>query len=299
MKSVVQLLQEHNIDFRRHGESPHVTEGWVGVVCPFCARIGKHRNYGLGINLSGHYCSCWACGPHRLPNVLAELTGKPLSEFTKDVRLLEKVTNTRTAPGRLELPPGVADMGPAHRRYLRDRGFDPDSIEQLWKVQGIGIASGSLQWRLFIPIHRDGEVVSWTTRAISDTVPIPDRYRGAKREQERIRRQDLLYGEDHAQNSILIVEGPTDVWRVGPGAICTLGTGYTRAQLHRAARFPRRAVGYDSEPAARWRAEQLVRDLEAFPGETYLIELESGKDWASADAQEIEEVRRDFLGVGI
>jgi DNA primase len=91
------------------------------------------------------------------------------------------------------------------------------------------------------------------------------------------------------------VEGPLDVWRIGPGAVCTCGTAFTRTQLARAVRFPVRAVCYDNEPTAQRRARKLVKQLEVFPGKTMLIQLESGKDPGSADESELCEMRRKIL----
>ena len=39
------------------------------------------------------------------------------------------------------------------------------------KIFGIGIAP-RLQWRIWIPIHYHGEIVSWTTRSLSDNIKL-------------------------------------------------------------------------------------------------------------------------------
>jgi hypothetical protein len=285
-------LDELRVDYRRYGESPHVSDGWIGLECPFCGRgTGK---YGCGVHLRTNRVSCWKCGGHYLSDTLAELTGQPIGRFRAELRGVELVRRgPEEVTGKLELPGGIEDLGPAHRRYLAGRGFDPDEIATRWKVQGIGIAA-KLQWRLFIPVHREREVVSWTTRAISDEIAHTERYRGARRTQESIAKHRLLYGEDKALHSVVVVEGPFDVWKIGPGAVCTCGVGFSEAQVARISRFLVRAICFDNEPAAQRRARELADALSVFPGETYVVQLDA-PDPATASDEEIRRLRKRFI----
>lgn len=292
---ITDYLDELRVDYRRFGESKHVTENWIGAVCPYCGT--GTGNYGLGINLRTGSCSCWRCGPHSLSSALAEITGLPVAKLRAD---LKGVEHLRRGPvevtGKLELPAGIEDLGPAHRRYLAGRGFDPDEIAAVWKVQGIGVAA-KLQWRLFVPIHRDRDVVSWTTRVITDDGPHTDRYRGAKRTQEAIAKHRLLYGEDLARHAVVVTEGPTDCWAIGPGAICTCGVGFSHAQMARISRFPNVAICFDGEPAAQRRARVLADQLAVLGCDVSVVRLRA-KDAAVAmltDPGELRELRSRFL----
>jgi len=68
--------------------------------------------------------------------------------------------------GTLRLPPGLGPLQWCQRRYLERRGFDPDHLAKFWGVQGIGLegVTKGLPWRIFIPITRHGQTVSWTAR---------------------------------------------------------------------------------------------------------------------------------------
>lgn len=292
--NILELYDDLRIPYRQHGESPHVTEGWVGIVCPFCG-TGTNR-YGLGYNLRSGWLSCWKCGPHNLASVIAQAAGisskdaRSLADGVDRVRIVERYERER---GRLELPAGVVDLGKVHRRYLESRGFDPDELIDLWKIQGIGLHP-RLGWRIFIPIHQRREVVSWTTRLTSDDCEHTERYRGAKRGQEIYPRGTVLYGEDKAKHAIVVHEGPFDVWRTGPGAVCTCGVGFTQTQVRRMSKYPIRAICFDSDRAAQRRARALSDQLAPFPGETYIVQL-SGKDPATSPASEIRELRGRFL----
>jgi hypothetical protein len=192
--------------------------------------------------------------------------------------------------GKLVVPKDIGDLRIVHKRYLSDRNFDWREIRRIWKICGIGLSS-RLSWRIWIPIHYHGEVVSWTTRAISDKVV---RYISAGEKEESMAHKELLYGEDFVRHAIIVVEGVTDVWKIGPGAVATFGSGYSTQQLARIARYPTRAICFDNEPEAQKRANRLVRDLSVLPGDTYNVRLDA-KDAADESRENIEQLRREIL----
>lgn len=287
------LLQEHNIPFREAGESRHVTEGWIGIDCPFCSKdSGKFK---LGYSLAHRYFTCWSCGHHRIIEVLSEITGKSGRECYELIGQLDRGEPKKERPrGKLVLPRAIGSLLPIHRNYLRSRGFDPKQLVKLWSLMGIGL-SYELGWRICIPIHHRGEIVSWTTRSVSSDEGIT-RYINARPEHEATSAKELLYGEDYVRHAVVVVEGPVDTWRIGPGSVAVLGTSVSRFQVEKIMKYPVRAVCFDAEPAAQVRAKQLCEKLESFPGSTTTnIVLESSKDPGSASASEIAFIRRRFL----
>lgn len=284
------LLNELGIDFRRSGHE-HCRPGWVQLDCPFCSKGWQH--YRLGYNLAKRFCHCWCCGFHPTAQVLAEHTGQDVSRFYRALGEVDTIrfTEERTQ-GKLELPRGVCSLKEPHKEYLRSRSYDPDDLAKRWNIQGTDFDS-PLPWRIFIPIVYRGEVVSWSTRRLHDDDK--QRYQAAELRQEKVHRSELLYGEDYCtKHTIIVVEGFFDVWRIGEGAVATMTTSYTRAQLRRMSKYPRRVVCFDSEKAAQARASKLLDDLQAFPGETYGVKLWA-KDPSAADPKEITELRERFL----
>jgi hypothetical protein len=194
--------------------------------------------------------------------------------------------------GKLVIPAGVGPMLPIHRKYLSlQRGLDPDEMDELWGVRGIGLAA-EYAWRLWIPVYHHGEIVSWTTRAIGTG---SQRYLHAPPSQESQPLKSVLYGGDLVRHAVVVCEGPIDAWTIGPGAVATCGLGYTRSQLLEISKFPIRVVCFDREPAAQKRAKRLARQLQVFPGETHVVELETGKDANECQRSEIMELRKRFL----
>jgi hypothetical protein len=245
------------------------------------------------MGIKGFTAHCWVCGKHKLIDTFAELlrldgrrcrailAGLDFQQWEKEVG--------RPLPGGLKRPKGVGPLLPPHERYLRRRGFDPAEVAEVWGVKGIG-AGSRLAWRIYLPVRFNGEEVSWTTRSISDR---GQRYISAKPDQEKLPAQSLLFGADLAAHAIVIAEGPFDAMRIGPGAVATFGTNYTKAQLLKMAEFPVRVVVYDNEPLAQQQARKLCCELEAFDGRTYRVNL-NAKDPGSAPEEELERLRKRF-----
>jgi len=262
-------------------------EGWLDLHCCWC-----NRPY-LGYNLAHGYFSCWKCGFHHVNETLAEFSGQNYHKIKGYLNTLDRPISQREPVARksLVVPLGVRDMLPIHRAYLKRRKLPAGRIERLWGVKGIGLAS-RLAWRLFIPIHYRGQVVSWTTRAIHDSGA---RYVSASATEESLPHKKLLYGEDYVRHGIICVEGPIDAWAIGPGAVATLGTGFSTEQVHKISKYPLRVVCFDSERGAQDRAHQLVDQLSGFPGRTLNVKLDA-KDAADASPKELKALRK-LIGV--
>jgi hypothetical protein len=266
----------------------HSRPGWTNFDCPYCG--AGTQKFHMGFNEFRGSLNCWRCGRHKILETLELITRRSPKELRKALSQVERPKWVKpSVAGRLQMPAGVASLQPAHISYLESRGFIPGDLAGLWDIQGIGIAS-TLQWRLFIPIHHRGEAVSWTTRSLTQK----SRYVSAKPEQEAISHKSLLYGEDYCRHAIIVHEGPTDVWRTGPGAVCTFGTAYTMAQVKRIAKYPVRAICFDSSPDAQRAAETLCDDLEGFPGKTLVVVLDAD-DPGSASPEETRRLRRVIL----
>ena len=284
------ILSEYNIPIGPMGHY-HCREGWINIDCPFCSR--DTQGWYMGYSIEGNFVNCWRCGAHRLIDTVIELTELSYREVKKILDDLEPEHYDKKIPlGKLVLPSGIKKLHSAHKKYLHNRGFKWREIERVWKIFGIGIAA-RLQWRIFIPIHYHGEIVSWTTRSISDN-PNTARYISARIDEEKIPHKQLLYGEDFARHAIIVVEGVFDVWRVGQGAVCTFTSGYSQEQVERIVKYPTRAICFDSEPEAQKRARKLVNDLSVFPGDTYNVVLDR-KDAAEESSENINRLRKEIL----
>ncbi len=281
------LLDKYGVAYREGGSHKNVRDGWIAINCPWCNDPGSDH-FHMGVNPESVACTCWQCGSHSLYSVLLSFNAVTPKEAYKAAKLVlpeKHVYNTPSSRGVFTLPDGLEPMGSAHRTYLRDRGFDPEELERVWELQGIGLTS-KLSWRLYIPVLLRGRPVTWTTRALGSG----PKYVNAKPEHERYPIKELLYGTDYTAHSAVITEGPADVWRGGPGFVATFGVKTTTAQLRWMAALGTRAICFDNEPAARQRAKTLVDVLKLYPGRTFNIELDSS-DLGEATTQEVKQIR--------
>jgi hypothetical protein len=292
--SLLNYLQRYDIPVAP-SHHHHSRTGWIQLDCPFCGR-DSHK-FHLGFRESRGYFSCWKCGKLSLKQTLLllfEVSWAEAGQIALEVResLPEFEEKVVQLPGKFQAPFGVGPMGLRHRKYLQRRQFDPDEIEGTWKVQGL--EAGPISWSLYIPIIFEGRAVSWTTRKIRDDVE--QRYCSARPDQERIDHKRILYGWDYVQHSVLVLEGPTDVWRIGRGAVGTFGTAFKVNQVYLLSQIPRRTICFDNSDAAQQRAEELAELLSPFPGRTRIVQMDAD-DPGSASPREVRQLRR-LAGLG-
>lgn len=295
--NVTEIFETSGVEIAEHGHH-HAREGWIQIDCPFCSP--KHRSFRMGWNEYGHYANCWVCGLHRGVETLIEL-GVCDSYGAASKLIAELKANTEAPAEKIKIvgdykPPETVELKEQHIRYLKDvRKFDPDELVKLWSVRGIGmsLARPSLMWRIFIPIHYQGEPVSWLARSTQRNLVnhfCVKKYLAPLKKEERLDHKTLLYGEDYCRHAIIVCEGPMDAWRIGPGAVATFGVDYSKEQLARIAKYPFRAICFDNEEKAQSRAEKLCRELTIFEGETVNVRLKA-KDAAEASPSELKRLR--------
>lgn len=278
--NLIKILNDYGIEYRIGGSHKNVRDGWIGLDCPWCGP--QTQRFHLGINLIGRpHASCWSCGTHRAVEVF-QVLGLPTSLLGE----LEAAPVPIRPKGSLSVPHGTGSLMRQHRRYLQGRGFDPDELVRLWDLRGIGIAP-RLGWSIWIPIVMHGEIVSWTTRSLVDS---GSRYVSARPEEENIPIKETLYGWDYVQHAVVIVEGPADAWRIGPGTVATFGVNVSDEQVRLLSSVPYRMICFDNDEAGDRRADDLAERLLYSEGETYVAKLDSA-DAGSATPQEVSELR--------
>lgn len=113
--------------------------------------------------------------------------------------------------------------------YLRRRGFDPLKLDRYYDVRYCFRSDHN--WaadRIIIPIYQSDMLVGWQARYIGDDIEgvpfsragVPKYYSCAG-----MPRRLMAYNLERALKhpTVVVVEGPTDVWRVGQMAVGMLG----------------------------------------------------------------------------
>ena len=294
----------------------HNKDGWTHFCCPWC----RDHNYHLGYHHQLGFFNCLKCGRHpvrgtaikllRLPADIAATTIAPFYvpvtlRRTTGGRKPQRATIQHVAGYTPKLPAGCGLLTNLHWQYLLARGYDPETLEEEWGLLGTGgVSDKGWKFRVIIPVTYDGQLVSYQGRDVTGKSDV--RYRSCPDAISAIPIKDCLYGLDRATSeTVIIVEGPTSVWRIGPGAVCTFGTGYTAEQARILRRYRRRFICFDNDGpgktpggAGKKQAAKLAADMDLFSGETYVVTLPDGiKDPDEMNATDIQELRRS-CGIG-
>lgn len=289
-----QFFMDHKIQFTSTGK--HSRRGWVQTKCPFCT---GNPGWHLGINVEKGYSNCYRCGSHWMPVVVSTLAKTSIKDAKAIVqRYLSEDHETdqqeMVYAEKIKYPSGTGPMNKKQRNYLAGRGFDPEKLERMWELMGIGHV-GIYKNRILVPIRYNNRLISYQTRDITDKHPA--KYMAAKQTDEVFPHKDILYGIDHCKSSTLVlVEGITDVWRMGYGAGATSGIDYSPAQMVMIARrFKKVFTFFDDEVTAQQKVEKLSFELMAMNVEIENI-INVGGDPGDLTDAEAFDLMSDLLG---
>jgi DNA primase len=236
---IVELLEENNVRIWTRGNN--VSKGWIGLNCPFCDDATNH----LGIKLSDYRCRCWKCGKKSLKAVLQNVLDIPSQEARDYIKNLDpanlnKLLKEEVDPTiqkmidgeiAIKLPEEATSHFPyLHRQYLKKRNFDVLPTIRKYQLKAVNV-HGPYKFRIIIPIIKNKRIVSFTSRDVTDKSKL--RYKAAPKNLYP-NPKHYVYNLDslpHGSTSAILVEGPTDVWRLGAGSISFLGVSHHEKQI--------------------------------------------------------------------
>ncbi len=229
---------------------PHAGE-YYQACCPYCndTRYRLYVNHMYG-QIDGH---------GRKMRFLAICYNEGcLSRAKNREDFVEKVEDIHMAAARVRkgitvslearevMPPGPVTLLRSLRKnhparvYITSRGFDPDEISDKYNV---GLCTDSRYSiainRLIIPIYDDGKLRGWQARYIGELD-----WKGPDRKSLRPKyyscpdsdfRSRCIYGIESMREwqTGILVEGPTDRWRLGAMSGCIFGNTVTEAQRNK------------------------------------------------------------------
>ncbi len=282
------FLTAHSVPWTDEGK--HARPGWIQVKCPQCS---GHPGWHGGFNTDAAYYNCWRCGHTWYPKIIAALLKVSIpkaKDLIKPYLSGEQIQEfkTRQYVDQIQYPPDTGPMNKKQRQYLESRNFDPEQLEVEWELKGVG-KYGPYKGRILAPIRLHGDLISYQTRDITDKARA--KYMACPEDEEVYHHQYSLYGIDKCHGKIVVVvEGMTDVWRLGIGAVGSFGIDYSPQQVLMLGRkFTRVFVFFDKEDQAQEKAEQMAYDLEKFNTETEILSAEKGDpgDMPDEDAKKL------------
>lgn len=283
------------------------------VCCPFCQLVTRGRpdtrfrlwiNHCYGIRNHPTGRRFWSLAYCYNENCLEV---KEFAEALKDIvygfetppSYLEIPKPTIAETGSVELPTGLVPVNqldskhPA-RVYLESRGFDVEYLFNTFQIQyaeELDPRFPMMHQRIIIPIYVKGKLVGYQGRSIQ---PHELKYVTAR----GTRSTEILYGYDAYPQAMghqlaIVVEGPADVWRIGPGALGMMGTHLSlqKAQLIRELGVKIVIVLYDGDLRTNPQGRRLINNcrsrLEQMGLQAVIRVLPEGKDPADFTREEL------------
>ena len=293
---IIKYLESREIEYKTSGKN--VTKNWIEINCPFC---GNDPSFHCGISLQKLF-NCYICGEkgdvtklvrqiescswHKAKDIVVQFSEDLTVDLKKDnIRHIHKIDHLNLPKISLFLPCLI------HKNYLIKRNFDPDYLTKKYKLR-FCYNIGEWKFRIIIPFFLDNKLVTWTARDVSGKAEI--KYKHLDNEKSIIPVKKMLYNIDSISegDSIIIVEGITDVWRLGEPAIATMGIQYTQEQVEMILKKnPKKIIVlFDAEQKAITQANKLANQLSLFISDVSIIELDEG-DPCDLSIDKIKEIK--------
>jgi DNA primase len=293
---ILAYLDDKGIPYKPGGKN--IGKGWIGIHCPFpnCSDHSQH----LGIHKKSGIFSCWICGEKgpadKLVSAIEECSynqARAIMEAYPGFDDIDEPIIARTPGGyQGKIMPDEAnkDFHLLHTRWLESRRFNPRKIIKQYDLYCV-YNSGRWRGRIVAPIYLDNRLVSYITRDTTGNSTLP--YIDCPEEECLIPPKRTLYNIDRMKDRAILVEGITDVWRIGDGAIASFTSNMTMPQkkLLIDKRPKNLFIMYDED--AQSKARVLAHELAPYMS-TELIKLEFG-DPADLSYDEAMALRRDLL----
>jgi len=303
--SISDYLKSRNITIYTEGKN--VKDGWTNIRCLFCDDRSNH----LGISPTGGF-NCWRCPAKGTIITLAmKIDGcgfsnalKTLSDF-KAYRTIHDYDNPhfeQPQAGMLRDFKSVdsvfsdemisPDLFPEYVEYIVGRNFDPVVLIKKYGLY-CGGSIGKYHHRIVVPFYQHGKKVTFTARDITGTNNIP--YLHQPVDESQTHPKSELYNTDNARDTIIVVEGPTDVWRIGDGCVALCGMKYTQKQVLLLSQYKRVFIMLDAEDEAQRLARKLASNLSSLVNHVEKITLDEG-DPGDMNPEDIKHLRSLVFG---
>lgn len=294
------LFAYEGIPIAKQGER-HYRQGWLSTPCPFCT--GDEGNH-LGFNQKYNVFTCWRCGKHTKGEVLAALLHRPKKEainYAKEFYNLDPfdvIEEPEIIRSDKLVIPGSKDIPPLHREYLVKRRYNPDKLASQWDLY-FTTYHETHPWRLIAPVWYDGKYVSYVGRDVSGMSST--RYLTCFPANEVRDVKLCVFGMQYAvHKKVVVVEGMFDAFRIGHGAIATLGTGWKQEQAEIIARnYDVSYILFDPEHEAQKRATKLANALSVIgKHKSYVLGMSgtTADDPGDLTDSEADEIRKLLKG---
>jgi DNA primase len=182
----------------------------------------------------------------------------------------------------------IERLAKSHNRY-----FDPIHLREKYKIKFCG-PIGDYRLRIIVPVFDRGNCISFTARDATNKASTP--YLNCPNDKAYYDIRDTVYNLDNSTApDVIVVEGVTDVWRIGDNTVATFGIKYTPHQVLTLTQYRRCFILFDAEPKAQEQADMLAKDLSTVVSEVIRLELPQG-DPAEMSEDDVKSLRKQVFG---
>jgi len=276
---IVSLYNNFGVPYVTEGK--HYVAGWLTTKCPFCDDPSEHLSY----NIDENYFNCYRCGSHFVDTTISKLINVSeqeariiLKQYGLNLSISTKEPVIRIRTKAHKLPSNTMPLQANHKMYLEKRNFDPEYLEKEWNLVGTGPISKldniDYKHRIIIPFIWNDQQVSFDSRDITNKHK--SKYMACPKDRELIPHKEILYGkQEFWKETGILVEGSSDVWRMGISSFAVSGIKYTARQVRIIAKtFKRMAVCFDNDPAAISQANKIVAELKFRGVDAFRVDIE-------------------------
>ena len=296
---VISYFKDNNIKYWTEGKN--VSKGWVNIKCPFC--MGGDPSNHLGINLQSKKINCWRCSKKgdffTLIMKLNKCGFGKAQQIAKKFYTTKVIVYDRTAFNpEFKLPKVFSrELTERPKKYLEERNFVAQDIWDTYYLHyPIPDHWGDYRYRLCIPFTREGEISTFTARDITGRQD--PKYIVHPNEKSLYPVNQCVYNLDRIEKGVnlVILEGPTDVWRYKYNAVCVYGITYTPTQIRLIKEREPKKIFIIFDPGAEKEADKLANELGIyFPVEVIFLDGEKDiGDYKENDSiiRELREITR-------
>ena len=294
-----ELLDQYGIDYITTGKNS--SKHFVNINCTHCPADEKHK---LGIHRSMTRASCWACGPKKIYEVVTALN-IPWDVWKTVAEEQDYEGNTSEKIKELtydSVPIPGESLLPVHKRYLKERGLDPEWLEREYKVKGtLKEKDFKLDYKIIFPLTFNDVTISYLGRSYLPDVKM--RYCCADPDKESYHHKYSLFNIDKATgDSVILVEGVFDALKLiyasgNYNIVASYGINVKpeQVQLLRK-RFKRVFIMFDAEDNAQRRAKDIFTVLTSFGIYCKMYSLKGFNDAGELDIPTAKLIVNGLLG---
>jgi DNA primase len=296
------FLSDNDVGFAE--QVKNVGSGWIGIEeCPICGTGGYH----FAINKESKIGTCWVCGESCSPPKMISLY------LNIDIRDAYKILNkysgkiieykSRYAGKDVISPTDLFKVDSIGERYLKKRKYDVERIIKKYKIQQTGPTSFlkleehkiDFRFRLFVPIYMNREFVSYVGRDLTEKSK--NRYQNPIIEACKVTPSSCIYNIDTVKEDCIIVEGVTDVWRLGDGSVSMQGVKTTPKQIKFLAEKKLNKVFILFDLNANREANKLANSLSGLCKEISIVTMSETSDPGELSDFDALKLKHQLLGV--